>query len=153
MNKTCTRIRVIRPVFEDIAVQDESAEYFHTGSINNSRRIYELFSHLSRESKEHFISVHLDQKNKIICIDTVSIGSLSSSVVHPREVFKSALLSSAASLIILHNHPSGSPEPSRDDINITKTLKDGGQLLGIPIIDHIIIGNGSYVSLMEKGYM
>ena len=152
-SKKCLRLRIIRPVFEDIAVNEGSEKYFHGDSIKNSRDIYELFSYLSRETKEHFIAIHLDTKNKIICIDTISIGSLTSSIVHPREVFKSVLLSSAASIAIVHNHPSGTPEPSTDDINITRKLREAGNFLGIPVIDHVIIGNGSYISLLEKGHI
>ena len=152
-HKKCLRLRIIRPVFEDVVIGEESEKYLRGNSIKNSRDIYELFSYLSRETKEHFIAIHLDTKNKIICIDTVSIGSLVSSIVHPREVFKSVLLSSAASIAIIHNHPSGTPEPSKDDLDITKRLKEAGNFLGIPVIDHIIVGNGSYISLMEKGYI
>jgi len=152
-SKKCLRLRIIRPVFEDIAVNEGSEKYFRSNSIKNSRDIYELFSYLSRETKEHFIAIHLDTKNKIICIDTISIGSLVSSIVHPREVFKSVLLSSAASIAIVHNHPSGTPEPSTDDINITRKLREAGNFLGIPVIDHVIIGNGSYISLLEKGHI
>ncbi len=151
-NPKCVRMRIIRPVFEEIAISEEMTKYFEGNSLRNSRDIYELFSYLSRETKEHFIAIHLDTKNKIVCVDTISIGSLTSSIVHPREVFKSVLLSSAASIAIVHNHPSGTPEPSKDDINITKRLKEAGDFLGIPVIDHIIIGNGCYISLIEKGY-
>ena len=151
-NPKCVRMRVIRPIFEEIVISEEMTKYFEGSSIRNSGDIYELFSYLSRETKEHFIAIHLDTKNKIVCVDTVSIGSLTSSIVHPREIFKSVLLSSAASIAVVHNHPSGTPEPSKDDINITKRLKEAGDFLGIPVIDHIIIGNGSYISLIEKGY-
>jgi DNA repair protein RadC len=146
-------MRIIRPVFEEVVVNEDSAKYFEGNSIRNSRDIYELFNYLSRETKEYFIAIHLDTKNKIVCVDTISVGSLTSSIVHPREVFKSVLLSSAASITIVHNHPSGTPEPSKDDLNITKRLREVGEFLGIPVIDHIIIGNGSYISLIEKGYL
>ena len=152
-NPKCVRMRVIRPVFEEVAVSEEAAKYFKGDGVRNSRDVYEMFSYLSKETKEYFIAIHLDTKNKIICVDTISIGSLTSSVVHPREVFKSVLLSSAASILIVHNHPSGTPEPSKDDINITARLRKAGGFLGIPVIDHIIIGNSSYISLMEKGYL
>lgn len=152
-NKECLRLRIIRPVFEDISINESSEKYFHGNNLTNSRDIYELFKHLSRETKEHFIAIHLDTKNRIICVDTISIGSLTSSLVHPREVFKSVLLSSAASIALVHNHPSGTPEPSTDDINITKKLKEAGSFMGIPFIDHVIIGNGSYLFLLEKGYL
>lgn len=149
----CVRLRVIRPVYEELAINDETVKYFNGKSIKNSGDIYELFSYLSKETKEHFISIHLDTKNRIICVDLISVGSLTSSIVHPREVFKSVLLSSAASIALVHNHPSGTPEPSRDDINITKRLKEAGDFLGIQVLDHIIVGQGSYTSLIEKGYL
>ena len=149
----CLRLRIIRPVFEDVVISEEAEKYLNGKSINNSQDIYELFNYLSRETKEHFIAVHLDTKNKIICVDTISTGSLADSIVHPREVFKSVLLSSAAAIIVIHNHPSGTPEPSNDDIRISKRLKEAGELLGIQVLDHIIIGNGCYTSLIEKGYL
>jgi DNA repair protein RadC len=148
-SKKCLRVRIIRPVVKDIAVNEGSEKYFHGNSIKNSRDIYEMFRYLSKETEKHFIAIHLDTKNRIICIDTISIGSLVSSIVPPREVFKSVLLSSTASIAIVHNHPSGTPEPSTDDIIITKRLKEAGIFLGIPVIDHVIIGNGSYLSLLE----
>lgn len=147
----CLRVRQIRPVFEDVKVNGNDKKLFNGISLMNSHDLYDMFSYLSKETKEHFIVVHLDMRNRIVCIDTVSIGSMSSSVVHPREVFKSVLLSSAATIAIIHNHPSGEPDPSSDDIDITKQLKKAGDILGIPVIDHVIIGNGSYVSLFEKG--
>ena len=149
----CVRLRVIRAVFEELVINDEKVKYFNGCSIKNSLDFYNLFRYLSKETKEHFISIHLDTKNRIICVDLVSVGSLTSSVVHPREVFKSALLSSAASIALVHNHPSGSSDPSADDINITKRLKEAGEFLGIHVLDHIIVGHGSYTSLIEKGYL
>jgi DNA repair protein RadC len=84
---------------------------------------------------------------------TVFIGSLNASIVHPREVFKEALRRSAASLICVHNHPSGDPTPSREDIEVTRRLVECGQMLGIEVLDHLIIGEKKYVSLKEKGYL
>jgi DNA repair protein RadC len=84
---------------------------------------------------------------------TVFIGSLNASIVHPREVFKEALKRSAASIICMHNHPSGDPSPSREDIEVTKRLVECGKLIGIDLLDHIIIGEQKYVSLKEKGYL
>ncbi|NLL69779.1 MAG: hypothetical protein GX238_01465, partial [Epulopiscium sp.] len=80
----------------------------------------------------------------------VTIGSINSSIVHPREVFKEAIQRSAAHIILLHNHPSGDPSPSREDVQVTKRIIEAGELLGIPVLDHIIIGNGNYISLKEK---
>lgn len=94
----------------------------------------------------------LDSKNQPTSINTVSIGCLNSSIVHPREVFKVAILSNSASIIVYHNHPSGDIKPSKDDINITQRLKESGKILGIDLIDHIIVGsNEMYYSFKEKG--
>ncbi len=91
----------------------------------------------------------LDRKNRVIGINTVSVGSLSSAVVHPREVFKPAILSNAAALIFGHNHPSGDPAPSPEDRVLTKRLVEGGKLLGIQVLDHIIVGDGRYYSFAD----
>lgn len=100
--------------------------------------------------KEHFIILMLNTKNFLLGVETVSIGSLNSSIVHPRELFKSAINKSAAAIILAHNHPSGDATPSREDIEVTKRIKSGGQLLGIDVIDHIIIGDNSYYSFKEE---
>jgi len=100
--------------------------------------------------KEYFKVLLLNTKNEIIMIENISIGSLNSSVVHPREVFCTAIKKSACSMIAVHNHPSGNPMPSQTDIDITKRLVEAGELLGIKVLDHLIIGDGIYVSLKEK---
>ena len=105
------------------------------------------------KKKEYFWGVFLDTRNRIIRINEVSVGSLDSSVVHPREVFKEAIAASAASLIAAHNHPSGNPEPSEDDISLSKRLKEAGELVGIELADHIIIGDGQYISLKREGLL
>lgn len=103
--------------------------------------------------KEHFKTILLNIKNHVISIEDISIGSLNSSIVHPREVFKPAIRRSSASIILVHNHPSGDPTPSREDIEVTVRLVDAGKILGISVLDHIIIGNNSILSLKEKGLM
>ena len=103
--------------------------------------------------KEYLKVIMMNTKNIIISIKDVSIGSLNSSIVHPREVFTEAIKNSSASIIICHNHPSGDPTPSNEDINITYRLKECGKLLGIELVDHIIIGEGKYISLKEKGIL
>jgi DNA repair protein RadC len=103
--------------------------------------------------KEHFKTILLNIKNHVISIEDISIGSLNSSIVHPREVFKPAIRRSSASIILVHNHPSGDPTPSREDIEVTTRLVDAGKILGIGVLDHIIIGNNSILSLKEKGLM
>lgn len=110
-----------------------------------------LQSELRYLKKEVLKSVLLDAKNRVIAVKTVSIGDLTSSIVHPREVFKDAIVASAASIIVAHNHPSGDPAPSTDDINITRRLISAGQTIGIELLDHIIIGDDKHVSLKEKG--
>lgn len=103
--------------------------------------------------KEHFICLFLNIKNHIIAQETLSIGSLNASIVHPREVFRAAIKCSSASIVCVHNHPSGDPTPSPEDISITTRLCEAGELLGIDVLDHIIIGDGLFVSLKEQGLM
>ena len=97
--------------------------------------------------KEHFIAVFLDSKNKIIKDEVISIGTLNSSLVHPREVFKEAIKNSANSIILVHNHPSGSVEPSDEDYRVNKVLVETGNLVGIKVLDHLIVGDGKWNSL------
>lgn len=106
---------------------------------------------LKDEKKEHFLEILMDTRNQVIKICEVSIGSLDSSIVHPREVFKEAIAASAQCVILVHNHPSGDPTPSPEDLGMNKRLVDAGILLGIEVIDHIIIGNPDYVSMKMKG--
>ena len=105
--------------------------------------------------REYFVVLLLDRKNRLIGINTVSMGSLTASVVHPREVFKPAILANAAALICGHNHPSGDPQPSQEDRTLTARLYKAGQLLGIAVLDHIILGDGTphYVSFADQGLL
>lgn len=116
-----------------------------------SEEVYNAFKNLHESDKEKFYAIHLDSKNKVIGVDMVSQGSADSSPVHPREVYKSALLASAASIIFVHSHPSGDPEPSYSDREITMQLKKAGELLGIEVLDHVIIGRGEFYSFADKG--
>jgi DNA repair protein RadC len=104
-------------------------------------------------SQEHFVCLYLNTKNQVLHQQTVFIGSLNASIVHPREVFKEAFRRSAASFICIHNHPSGDPAPSREDIDVTKRLSECGKLIGIELLDHLIIGDQKFISLKEKGYV
>lgn len=108
-------------------------------------------SQLKGKMKEHFLALLLDTRNRVIKTAVISVGSLDTSIVHPREVFKEALAASAASVIFAHNHPSGDPEASEDDIELTKRLTQAGEIMGIDVLDHIIIGNNSYTSLKRGG--
>jgi DNA repair protein RadC len=108
---------------------------------------------LHSEAKERFGILTLNTKNKIVGIHILFIGSLNASIVHPRDVFQAALLNNAASIIAFHNHPSGDPSPSREDIEVTKRLVECGKIMGIDLLDHVIVGDGNYISLKEKGYV
>ena len=110
-----------------------------------------VMPHLRYEQKEHFAVLLLNTKNHILGLRDVSIGSLSASVVHPREVFAMAIRYAAASMILVHNHPSGDPNPSREDLAITDRLVKAGRILDIPVLDHIILGDNRFLSLKEKG--
>lgn len=103
--------------------------------------------------KEYFKIILLDIKNNIIAVENISIGSLNSSLVHPREIFKTAIKKSSAAAILVHNHPSGDPHPSNEDIDVTKRISEGGKILGIEILDHVIIGDGNYFSFKDEGLM
>ena len=104
---------------------------------------------LLKSDREKFICMHLNIKNQIISFEIVSTGSLTSSIVHPREVYKGAILSNSASVIFMHNHPSGDPEPSIDDIEITKRLEKAGEILGINVLDHIIVAQKGFYSFRQ----
>ncbi|KIL41020.1 hypothetical protein SD70_09325 [Gordoniibacillus kamchatkensis] len=103
--------------------------------------------------KEHFVCLFLNTKNHLIAKETLSIGSLNASIVHPREVFRAAIERGSASIICLHNHPSGDPTPSREDIDLTARLDEAGRLLGIEVLDHIVIGDSRWISLKEQGLL
>lgn len=119
--------------------------------IRSPEDVAKLVHYLETEDREHFLCIHLDTKNKVLGIETVSIGSLNSSLISPREVFKAAILSNCCGIICVHNHPSGDVEESEDDVKITKQLAEAGRLLGIEVLDHVIIGHGKHASLKDKG--
>jgi DNA repair protein RadC len=112
-----------------------------------------MYPKMREQKKEKFVTLCLDTKNQVLKEDVISVGSLNASIVHPREVFKAALMESSASVIMIHNHPSGDPSPSKEDIMVTEKLIEGGKLLGIDVLDHIIIGDGRYVSLKDEGFV
>ena len=147
------RFKQIKAVYETLIIKEDIAAYLKTGSrFTEPRQVADTFQFMMKETKEMFITLHLDGKNRIICMDIVSIGSLNQSIVHPREVFKTALLSNAAAVLLIHQHPTGDPSPSSEDIAITRRLKEAGDLLGIKVLDHIIIGDG-YLSFVERGLL
>ncbi|WP_168118520.1 DNA repair protein RadC [Paenibacillus sp. HB172176] len=103
--------------------------------------------------KEHFICLFLNTKSGLIAKETISIGCLNASIVHPREVFRPAIKRSSASIICVHNHPSGNPDPSPEDVAITKRLVEAGSIIGIDVLDHVVTGHYRFVSLKERGLM
>ncbi len=112
-----------------------------------------LMPDMASLTQEHFVTLFLNVKNQILHKQTIFIGSLNASIVHPREIFREAVKRSAASIICAHNHPSGNPSPSTEDIDVTKRLMEAGRLMGIELLDHVIIGDHQFISLKEKGYM
>jgi len=131
-------------------IQSQS-KLFSNKKISSPREIAEVFIPLLRdELKEKFLVVCLNSANRIIKQETISIGNLNSSVVHPREIFKVAIDCSAANIILIHNHPSGNPEPSNEDISITKKIAESGKIMDIPVFDHIIVAGSTYTSFVEK---
>ena len=102
------------------------------------------------QDKENFWVIHLNGRNTIICVELISIGCATSSIVHPREVFRRALINGAVAVVIGHNHPSGDPTPSTEDKSLTERLVEAGRLLGVKVLDHVIIASEGYVSLMDE---
>jgi DNA repair protein RadC len=123
--------------------------------MHNSACVAQLLQeYLKDADREHFVVFFLDQKNRLTGIHTVSMGSMTASVVHPREVFKAAILAQAAAIVCGHNHPSGETQPSREDRAITTRLYQAGKLLGIDLVDHVIIGTpGVYFSFADEGLL
>ncbi len=144
------RLKTIKAVYSSLTVAEEARDWFHPDTpVSNSSHVADLFAHLRQETREVFATIHLDSKNRLLCVETISIGSLNAAIVHPREVFKSALLSSAAAIVFVHNHPSGDPTPSREDLELTKRLQEAGELLGIRVLDHVIIGS-NHLSFADR---
>ena len=113
--------------------------------------VYRLSLDLVSLYQEHFMVYFLNSKNQVISRKTIFIGSLNKTVVHPREVFRAAIQQSSASIVCVHNHPSGDPTPSREDIEVTNRLVEAGEVIGIDVLDHVIVGRDGYVSLKEGG--
>jgi DNA repair protein RadC len=147
----------IQVSFERIVlVKEKVGRYELPKKIDSPDQAYKAITEITsveEEAQEVFGILVLNTKNKIVAVHEVSRGALNSSLVHPREVFKPAVLHNAAAIICFHNHPSGDPEPSREDMKITERLKNAGEILGISVYDHIIVGDDRYISLKERRVM
>ena len=149
MSNVAKRINIV-----SIKMIKEASFLYQTRTISSPKDAYEMIKEqLEGLDREQFIIACLNTKNEPTNITVVSVGSLNKAIVHPREVFKTAILSNAASVMAFHNHPSGDTTPSDQDIQLTHRLVEAGELLGIKLLDHLIIGDGSFTSLKEKGYL
>ena len=149
MSNVAKRINIV-----SIKMVKESSFLYQTCQILSPSDAYEMIKEqLEGLDREQFIIACLNTKNEPTNITVVSVGSLNKAIVHPREVFKTAILSNAASIMAFHNHPSGETTPSQQDIQLTNRLYQAGELLGIKLLDHLIIGDGRFTSLKEKGYL
>jgi DNA repair protein RadC len=148
-NQSAKRINIV-----SVKLVKESSLLYKERSIRSPEDGYKLMKHfLGHLDREAFIVISLDTKNQPVSINICHVGSLNASIVHPREVMKSAILSNAASIMVGHNHPSGNSSPSKEDIEVTKRLVEVGRIVGIELLDHIIVGDDNFVSLKEKGYV
>jgi DNA repair protein RadC len=146
------KVRMHRLPIYRVALVRETSQPSMINCIKTPRNVYEIAaSYLEGADREHFVVMMLDTKNQVIGINTVAIGVLSSCPIHPREVFKPAILANAAGVVLVHNHPNSDPSPSQDDLFLTNRLKEAGDVLGITVIDHVILGYANYVSLKEMG--
>ena len=149
MSNVAKRINIV-----SIKMVKESSFLYQTRQILSPNDAYEMIKEqLEGLDREQFIIACLNTKNEPTNISVVSVGTLNKAIVHPREVFKTAILSNAASIMAFHNHPSGETTPSQQDIQLTHRLYEAGELLGIKLLDHLIIGDGTFTSLKEKGYL
>lgn len=152
MQQTKPRMRRLNVV--TLKMVREKTFPYETNTIRSPYDVVNLAKeYIGDADREQLALLCLDTKNKICALHTISIGNLNSSIVHPRECFKVAIMSNAASIILFHNHPSGNCEPSREDLDVTKRIKEVGQLLGIELLDHLIVSDRSHYSMKEKGFI
>ena len=149
MSNMAKRINIV-----SIKMVKESSFLYQTRTVSSPNDAYEMIREQLKDlDREQFIIACLNTKNEPTNISVVAVGTLNKAIVHPREVFKTAILSNAASIMAFHNHPSGETTPSQQDIQLTNRLYEAGELLGIKLLDHLIIGDGTFTSLKEKGYL
>ena len=138
-------------MYELKIVRERKHGYGKVRRIRDAAQVYEVFREDFRPlDREVFLVLLLDGKNQVLGFNVVSVGSLTAALVHPREVFAPAILGNAAALVMIHNHPSGDPEPSAEDRALTARLRQVGDLVGIRVLDHVVVGDGSFVSMAER---
>jgi DNA repair protein RadC len=142
------------PVYRLSLIKDRAIPYADAPHVLTPEDVYHLITEfLQGTDREHFIALFLDGNSAVIGMNTVSIGTLSESLVHAREVFKGAILANAASIIIAHNHPSGDHFPSEADLAVTSKLTEAGRIVGIPLEDHVVIGAEAFTSFRQEGLL
>ena len=135
-------------------IRDRSDGKEAPGSITRPADALPWLTDILAKDRECFAAIHLDSRNRPIAVEVVSIGTLNASMVHPRELFKAAILSNDAGLVLAHNHPSGDPTPSREDMELTRRMVQAGDILGIEVLDHIVVApDGGFVSMGEANLM
>lgn len=143
--------RQLEVVSKKVRIAETEEKYFHK-VVRSPEDVYKTYNCIFSEAPvELFVVLHLSSSNSVTAFEIITKGILNSSLVHPREVFRSAIIQNAANVILAHNHPSGNPEPSAEDIQITKQIVEAGKIIGIPITDHIIFADGKYCSFAERG--
>ena len=146
-------MRVIQ-LYKLQVIHEEHSPLYGEARMRDSKLLYQtLGKHFLGAAQEEFIAVHLDAKHAPICYQVISVGSLTLSIVHPREAFKMACCVNAAAVVFAHNHPSGDPTPSQEDHALTARLVQAGEILGIAVLDHLVIGEGRYVSFADQGWL
>ena len=141
-------------MYELKIIRERRPGYGHRRQFRDAQSVYESFrERFEQADREEFVVLLLNAKNQLLGFNVISVGSLTSSLVHPREVFKAAIVGNAAAIILIHNHPSGDPQPSAEDLSITTRLCQVGEVMGVRVLDHVVIGEGRYVSFVDEGLM
>jgi DNA repair protein RadC len=150
-SRLASRLAAARELAGRLRIQEKRAPRLY---LTGPEDVADMFMReMATLDREHFRAVLLNTKNMILGVRTISIGSLNASIVHAREVFKAAVAESAQAIVLVHNHPSGLPEPSSEDLVVTERLAEAGRILGIEILDHIVLGSQGFVSLKEMGHL
>lgn len=142
------------PVVKIQMVRERTMPYEESALISSPDEAAQLMrAYLGDADREHFVVLMLNTKHRVNAIHTVSVGSISATIVHPREVLKVAILSNAAAIVVGHNHPSGDPKPSEEDLSITQRLVQACRIIGIELLDHVVVGNDRHISFRERGLL